>query len=374
MVDKNALISVILPIYNAMPYLGQALDSVQAQTHRNLEIICVNDGSTDDSLAVIEAHAAVDDRIIIVDKKNEGYGASMNRGIAEAHGEWIALVEPDDWIEPRMYEDMLEFAASFGGEGDAIDIVKSPYWSITYSGTRRERKCQCPYKYEVKQSERVGSIHDVIALCYHHPSIWSAIYRKSFIDENDIRFLPIPGAGWADNPFFIETMLRARGVVFLDNSYYCYRADSVVQAESFHRQNPLIPFERWNQMLDIIEACGGDAYDDVLKAHYSRGFLYMGGVFESTSPDDDSKIAEATRKMCMRMKPELVDEMANVKPGTRRLFAEMRDMPEPQQHYARYIGFLVSQTIQDFRTIGPRDSIEAIVGFASRYRKRSGSR
>ena len=374
MVDTNALVSVILPIYNAMPFLGQALDSVQAQTHDNLEIICVNDGSTDDSLKVIEAHAAVDDRIKVIDKENEGYGASMNRGIAAANGAWIALVEPDDWIEPDMFKDMLEFAAGFGDAGDEIDIIKTPYWSINDSGTMQERKCQCPYKYEVKQSKCVGSIHDVIALYYHHPSIWSAIYRKSFIDSNEIKFLPIPGAGWADNPFFAETMLRARGIVFLDTSYYCYRSDSVVQAESFHKNNPLLPFERWNQMLDIIEACGGDAYDDILMAHYSRGFLYMGGVFESVALDSDSEVGEATRKMCMRMKPELVDRMANVKPGVRRLFAEMRGLPEQKKHYPRYIGYLVSQTIQDCRTIGFVSSMKAVLSFGSRYKKRSGSR
>ena len=107
MTGSDVLVSVILPIYNAMPHLGQALDSIQAQTYKNLEIICVNDGSTDTSLAVMKAHAAVDERICIIDKQNEGYGASMNRGIAEAHGQWIALVEPDDWIEPCMWTHVL---------------------------------------------------------------------------------------------------------------------------------------------------------------------------------------------------------------------------------------------------------------------------
>lgn len=374
MVDTGALVSVILPIYNAMPYLGQALDSVQSQTHKNIEIICVNDGSTDDSLAVIQAHAAADERIKVIDKENEGYGASMNRGIAAATGQWIALVEPDDWIEPGMYQDMLNFAASFGVEGNSIDIIKTPYWSITYPGTTRERKCQCPYKYKVKQSKHVSNIHELVTLYYHHPSIWSAIYRKSFLDENEIRFLPIPGAGWADNPFFTETLLKARGVVYLDDAYYCYRADTLSQADVFHRNNPLIPFERWNQMLDIIEECGGDSDEELLMAHYSHGFLYMSGVFEAVSLDEDEAVREATRKMCMRMRPELVDRMANVKPGVRRLFAEMREMPEPKQHYVRYFGTLVDQTVQDVRTMGPRDSAEAVLGFMNRYKKRSGSR
>ncbi len=370
MPSSDVLVSVILPIYNAMPHLGQALDSVQAQTHKNLEIICVNDGSTDSSLAVMQAHAAVDDRIRIIDKQNEGYGASMNRGLAEAHGQWIALVEPDDWIEPRMYEDMLAFAAGFGAACENIDMIKTPYYSITYPGTKRERKCECPYKYKVKQSKSVESIHELVELYRHHPSIWSAIYRKDFLDANEIRFLPIPGAGWADNPFFTETYLKARGIVYLDQAYYCYRADTLAQADVFHRKNPLIPFERWNQMLDIIEECGVDD-DELLMAHYSHGFLYMSGVFESVSIDEDPAVREATQHMFDRMRPELVDRMANVKPGVRRLFAQMRGLPEPKQHYVRYAATLVDQTVQDFRTMGPRDTVEAVFGFMSRYKKRA---
>ena len=90
------LISVIIPIYNVEKYLAQCLASVQAQTYANLEIICVNDGSTDGSLAILEAHASQDERITIVDKSNAGYGAACNLGLTGAHGDWISIVEPDD--------------------------------------------------------------------------------------------------------------------------------------------------------------------------------------------------------------------------------------------------------------------------------------
>ena len=87
--NHQPLVSLVVPIYNVADYLEQCLASIQSQSYTNLEIICLNDGSTDSSLALLEAYAARDGRIVIIDKENEGYGATCNRGIAAAHGKWI---------------------------------------------------------------------------------------------------------------------------------------------------------------------------------------------------------------------------------------------------------------------------------------------
>lgn len=112
MSPDEQLVSAIVPIYNAEPFLNQCLKSISSQTHKNLEIICLNDGSTDESLSIMQAHAAQDSRMRVIDKPNQGYGATCNRGIEEASGQWIAVVEPDDWIEPGMYAGMLAFATT----------------------------------------------------------------------------------------------------------------------------------------------------------------------------------------------------------------------------------------------------------------------
>ena len=96
----NQLVSIIVPVFNAEPYLAQCLDSILAQTHRELEVICLNDGSTDGSLAIMQAYAARDERIRVIDKQNQGYGATCNRGLEEARGAWISIVEPDDLLQP----------------------------------------------------------------------------------------------------------------------------------------------------------------------------------------------------------------------------------------------------------------------------------
>ena len=88
----HELVSVVIPIYNAEATLDECLRSVEAQTHADLEIICVNDGSTDGSARIARDHAARDTRIVVIDKSNEGYGASCNRGIGAARGTWVAIV------------------------------------------------------------------------------------------------------------------------------------------------------------------------------------------------------------------------------------------------------------------------------------------
>ena len=97
-------VSIIVPMYNVAETLDQCLLSLEAQTYADLQIICMNDGSTDQSSQIARDHAARDQRIVVVDKANEGYGATCNRGIALADGEWVAIVEPDDYLDPTRYE------------------------------------------------------------------------------------------------------------------------------------------------------------------------------------------------------------------------------------------------------------------------------
>ena len=119
--DSQALVSVIVPIYNVEKYLDQCLDSIEAQTHRNIEVLCINDGSTDGSRAIMAAHAKKDPRVRVIDKENGGYGQGCNRGLSLAKGEWVSIIEPDDWIDPTMYE-----AARIDGANRAQQL-----WHIT---------------------------------------------------------------------------------------------------------------------------------------------------------------------------------------------------------------------------------------------------
>lgn len=116
-------VSILVPIYNVEKYLEKCLDSLISQTLRNIEIICINDGSTDNSFSIIKNYAARDNRIIIINKKNTGYGDSMNQGLSKAKGEYIGIVESDDFVDKKMYEDLYNIALKY-----CADIVKSSFY------------------------------------------------------------------------------------------------------------------------------------------------------------------------------------------------------------------------------------------------------
>ena len=145
-VVSNIDVTVVVPCYNTEKFLDQALSSIEQNDRCSLEVIVVNDGSTDGSLAIMRSHEATDDRVRVIDKPNGGYGSAVNRGFSEARGTYLAILEPDDWAEPHMYDDLIDYARTFSltlGD-DAPDIVKSPYWRIWMPTTPQERAISAP--------------------------------------------------------------------------------------------------------------------------------------------------------------------------------------------------------------------------------------
>ncbi len=116
-------ISVIVPIYGVEKYLRECLDSILNQTLFYMEIILIDDGSKDDCPKIIDEYAKKDNRIIVIHKENGGYGSAMNVGLNQATGEYIGIVEPDDYIDQKMYEDLYKIAKEYNS-----DIVKSCFY------------------------------------------------------------------------------------------------------------------------------------------------------------------------------------------------------------------------------------------------------
>ncbi len=330
-------ISVIVPIFNAAPYLEQCLDSILCQNQPGMEVICLNDGSTDDSLSIMQAYANANSKIRVIDKPNEGYGATCNRGIEEARGHWISIIEPDDWIRPGMYSAMLAYAGRFDEEPD---IVKTPYLRVIDPDTPQQTIINCSYRGRVP-GNRLFRIQEGIHLIQHHPSIWSALYRKDFLDANDIRFKPIPGAGWADNPFLMETMLKAQKIAYLDKPFYCYREETEEKSRAVAVNNTMLPFDRWHDMMDIIEELG--VTDEViLRAHYRRGFIYLSGVYSFVSLEDE-RLSCAIRDMFGRMDPALVLDDPEIPPFDRKLFAKTMGIDDARISSLGFAGFMLGR-------------------------------
>lgn len=212
-------VSIVVPVFNVEKYLPECLDSILNQTLKDIEIIVVNDGSTDNSLSIINGYANKDSRIVVIDKENGGYGHSMNRGFEKAQGEYIGIVESDDCARPQMFEKLYEQAAN-----NQADVVRSNYFTMAEGGT-------------------VFSLIDVLILAHApyntafnpanypnilrgSPAIWTGIYRNDFIRKNKITFLESPGASYQDTGFFLKVLAVAEKVVLVREAYLNYRIDN----------------------------------------------------------------------------------------------------------------------------------------------------
>lgn len=212
-------LSILIPIYNVEKYLRQCLESVVNQTLKEIEIICLNDGSTDGSLAIIKEFAANDDRIVIIDKKNSGYGDSMNQGLKKAKGEYIGIVESDDWIELDAFEKLYHLAREHRS-----DVVKANYYKFhtQKNGAERAEKTS-----EISELQILNPPTDRRAFFCFAPAIWSAIYCRKFLTQNDITFLPTPGASYQDTSFNFKVWALAKQIVLTPDAFVHYRVDNV---------------------------------------------------------------------------------------------------------------------------------------------------
>ena len=211
-----ALVSVIVPIYNVEKYLRQCISSILAQTMKDLEIICVNDGSTDNSLEILNKFASYDSRVKVISKQNSGYGDSMNIGIDNAEGEYIGIVESDDYILPDMFSSLFREAK----EKDA-DVVKSNYYSISERAGRNYEEILSGIPYHtIFSSNDYMKIWDII------PSIWSGLYKKDFLEKHKILFHTSAGASYQDISFWYKVLLSAKKIVCVPEAYLCYRSDN----------------------------------------------------------------------------------------------------------------------------------------------------
>lgn len=213
-------VSVIIPIYNVEKYLRQCLDSVINQTLRDIEIICVNDGSTDSSLSILEEYKAKDARIKIIDKKNSGYGDSMNRGIDGSTGEYLGIVEPDDYIKLDMYETLYKIA-----EEKNLDIIKADFYRFKGEGKsiQLDYNQLCPDK---SYYNKVVCPAKDQKTFFFIMNTWSGIYKRSFIEKYHIRHNTTPGASYQDNGFWFQTFCLAERVFFLNQPFYMNRRDN----------------------------------------------------------------------------------------------------------------------------------------------------
>jgi len=213
----NPKVSVIIPVYNVEKYIKQALDSVVNQTLKDIEIICVDDCSTDNSLKILEEYASKDERFVVLkQEQNQGQGVARNRALDIAKGEYIMFLDPDDWYELNACELCYNQISKNGN-----DFVIFPHY--TYNEETKEKKI---VTYRIKPFSIVMDNPNInpfeldnrfLINCY----TWAQIYSRTFLEENKIRYSQHRIC--EDAQFFIKALSEVTNISILQTPLYTYR-------------------------------------------------------------------------------------------------------------------------------------------------------
>ena len=235
-----AKISAIVPVYNTEQYLERCLDSLINQTFKDIEIICINDGSPDNSLSILKRYQAKDSRIKIITKENEGPSCARNDGLKLASGEYTSFVDSDDWIDLDFYEKLYSAAKKYDAD-------------IAACGIKRLRSYKWKYHLKIEKEEftednnRKFVLCDVPEKCY----VWNKIYRTSEIKKYNLGFEP--DTYFEDRMFTCQVLVNMKKLVVVPEIYYNYwtNSNSIVKTKSDKKQRD---FDYTNKkMMDFLK-------------------------------------------------------------------------------------------------------------------------
>ncbi len=271
-------ISIIVPVYNARATLNRCVDSLRGQTHENIEILLVNDGSKDDSLAICQSLAREDERIRVIDKPNGGVSSARNAGLEEATGEIVMFCDSDDWVEPDWCGCMYDHFVP---------------GSLTVCEIQRSDVPREDHPNPMEIVDRKHYLHHRMLMC----SPINKLFSRRVIRENNLRFPPDLSLG-EDFVFCLQYLCAISGDVrFVYRELYHYdtsnenslskRAPALEQCEKFYRSV--------TDAMDILGALDEESIrtrDEFVAPHFERHFQ---SVAENRELSLREKMAEAAR-------------------------------------------------------------------------------
>lgn len=238
---ESIIASIILPVYNVEKYLEECLMSISNQTVKNIEIICVDDGSTDNSLSILESFKEYDNRVIILRQKNKGPGAARNMGLDVARGKYVIFIDADDFVDSRLIEKSTRKLEATSSE---ILIYRYSHYDDKIQKTYNEKR-GITYRYlpEVDpfSSKDTESIFSITI-----PATWNKVFLREFIQKNGIQFLEIMRA--ADLYFVYTALLHADKITYLNDVLIHYRTNVASSSSKKYATNP---FDFYTSLLDI---------------------------------------------------------------------------------------------------------------------------
>ena len=273
MKKDNPKITVIMPSYNEISYIEECIESVINQTLQDIEIICVDGESNDGTLEILKEYAKSDSRIQVLTSDKKSYGHQVNLGISKAKGDYISIIETDDFIENNMLERLYDFSK----EG-AIDIIKSSFYHYDDSDEENPKISMDNNKHMLP-TNKIFTLEEEPYFVFGHPSVWAGIYRREFLMDNNIKMVEERGGGWVDNPFFHETAILAKSIIYIHEAFYYYR-ESNLDSSSNNFDDFTLPMRRVLDLYDLFDKYGY-VNEEVKVLFYFRLFRYVEIIFEN---------------------------------------------------------------------------------------------
>ena len=297
MSENSPKISIVMPSYNVGQFMDKCLNSVVNQSLKEIEILCVDAGSGDETLDIIERYARNDSRIKIIHSDVKSYGHQMNLGISNACGEYIGIVETDDYVDEKMFETLYSIT-----QNATTDISKVNFYHLYDDDPDN-------FRYRIDASKK-GLPEDKFSLKNNldfikgHPCIWAAIYKKSFLEKNNIKFMEEPGAGWVDNPFLFTTAICAQSITYRDEPFYYYR-ELNPESSTNDLSDLTLPMRRMLDVFDILDNYSYN-YDEFLSVFYIRVFGHVRDIVKNYDIDGKEDVLSYIREVLKRLKEEIV--------------------------------------------------------------------
>lgn len=250
-IDKksNISVSIIVPVYNVEQYLERCLNSLINQTLQNIEIICINDGSMDNSLSMLKQYAEKDKRIKIINQENKGVSVARNNGIEASQGEYIGFVDSDDYVDLDFFENLYNKA-----KNENADICQSLYFGHK----------------KLNGKLNISKRHGVV-LYYE---VYVNIYRRQFIKDNNIQF-PIGIKIAEDITFTLESLLKSNKTVILDKNkkscyYYILRKNSATTNIINNIEDKFTGFlESVKMRINLLNVYGHKMNNEILDKYFN---------------------------------------------------------------------------------------------------------
>lgn len=244
------LVSIIIPVYNAEQYIAQCLDSLLGQTYAYFEIICIDDGSTDQSYHLLEEYKEKDSRITVIRQSNQYAGTARNRGLEIAEGKYLLFLDSDDFFHPEMLEQAVTQA-----ERDKTEILIFDVFQFDNVSSQVVETTWCPLKKGLfgEGVKSAAEIADVI-FDFATSAPWNKLFLADFIRQNDLRFQPIQRSN--DLYFVFGAFACAKRIGLLDRKLMYYRDNNAGSLQGSGFRTPTVYAEALYALKELLEKRG----------------------------------------------------------------------------------------------------------------------